>query len=149
VVQTWTHSESFEQTLARARAGDEAAFSALWRWAHPGLLRWQAVVHRDAGEDLASEVRMSVIRNLEAFGGGEREFRAWFFTIARRRAIDLARHRVRRVRTCSFDGVDDLADGQDVAGSTIGDDAVELPSACFAGSIPTRPRSSRCGSSAA
>jgi len=105
-VDTWAGPEPFAATLAAARAGDDDAFARLWRWAEPALLRWLRVVTPDGGEDVASEVWMSVIRALDGFEGGERDFRAWFFTIARRRAIDLARYRRRRPQTVTLDGVD-------------------------------------------
>jgi RNA polymerase sigma-70 factor (ECF subfamily) len=110
--------------LGGARAGDEAAFSALWRWAQPSLLRWQRVVAPAADEDLASEVWISVMRGLGSFRGGEREFRSWFFTIARRRAIDLARRRSRRPQTVSLDSVDS-PDAVDIGGALAGDAAVD------------------------
>jgi RNA polymerase sigma-70 factor (ECF subfamily) len=105
-VDTWAGPEPFACTVAAARAGDEDAFAQLWRWAHPALLRWLRVVAPEGGEDLASEVWVSVIRGLDSFHGGERDFRAWFFTIARRRAVDLARYRRRRPATVPMDGVD-------------------------------------------
>ena len=39
---------------------------------------------------------MCVVRGLSSFTGEEQAWRAWLFTTARRRAIDLARHRSRR-----------------------------------------------------
>jgi len=75
----------------------------LWRWLHPALVRWLGVVAPGGGDDVESEVWISVIRGLDSFDGGEREFRAWIFTVARRRAIDWAR---RRRATQSLDGVE-------------------------------------------
>jgi len=122
-VHAWDGKEAFEDVLARTRTDDEVAFSALWRWAQPSLLRWQAVAAPAAGEDLASDVWILVIRGLDAFRGGEPEFRAWFFTIARRRAIDLARRRRCRPPTVQLDGVDS-PDRSDLAGVVAGDAAV-------------------------
>jgi RNA polymerase sigma-70 factor (ECF subfamily) len=42
-------------------------------------------------DDIASETWLQVVRDLEAFVGGEREFRGWLFTVARHRAVDAAR----------------------------------------------------------
>ena len=105
-METWAGPEPFAATLAAARAGDEAAFAGVWRWAHPPLLRWLRVVAPDGAEDVASDVWVSVIRCLDSFDGEERDFRAWFFTIARHRAIDLARYRRRRPQTVTLEGID-------------------------------------------
>lgn len=82
--------------LAAARDGDEEAFVRVWRELHPGLLRYLRVRGEDSPEDIASETWMQVLRGLEGFVGGAPEFRAWLFTIARNRAIDAGRSRVRR-----------------------------------------------------
>jgi RNA polymerase sigma-70 factor (ECF subfamily) len=105
-VEAWAGPDSFEEALTRAASGDERAFSTLWRWANPSLLRWLRVVAPDGGEDLASEVWVSVVRALDSFQGGEPEFRAWFFTIARRRAIDSGRRRRRRPQVVGLEGID-------------------------------------------
>jgi RNA polymerase sigma-70 factor (ECF subfamily) len=102
----WAGPEPFACTVVAASEGDEEAFARLWRWAQPALLRWLRVVAPEGGEDVASEVWVSVIRGLASFHGDERDFGAWLFTIARRRAIDLARYRRRRPQTVSLDGID-------------------------------------------
>ena len=89
-----------------AQGGDERAFSALWRWLNPPLVRWLAVTAPDGGDDVASEVWVSIIRGLDVFEGDERAFRGWAFTIARRRAIDWGRRRRRRRDVPLSDGVD-------------------------------------------
>jgi RNA polymerase sigma-70 factor (ECF subfamily) len=128
-VETWAGPEPFAATLTAARAGDEHAFARLWRWAHPPLLRWLRVVAPDGAEDIASDVWVSVIRCLDSFDGEERDFRAWFFTIARHRAIDLARYRARRPQTVTLEGIDaphplDLSDA--LAGEAAVETAVAL-----------------------
>jgi RNA polymerase sigma-70 factor (ECF subfamily) len=55
---------------------------------------------------VASEVWLSVTRGLGSFTGGEDEFRGWVFTIARRRAIDSARQRLRQPRVDSLETLD-------------------------------------------
>lgn len=47
-------------------------------------------------DDLTGEVFLQVVRDLKRFEGGEREFRAWVFTIAHHRLIDDTRQRARR-----------------------------------------------------
>lgn len=103
---TWAGPGSFEDVLDSARAGDAAAFAALWRWLHPGLLRWLRVVAPGSAEDVASEVWISVTRGLAAFEGDDGNFRAWVYMIARRRSLDWIRHRRRRPTVTSLDGVD-------------------------------------------
>ena len=85
-----------DRALDGARAGDEDAFATLWRSLHPPLLRYLSVSCPDGREDVASETWFHVVRDLPAFGGGIDDFRAWLFTIARHRAIDHGRARVRR-----------------------------------------------------
>jgi RNA polymerase sigma-70 factor (ECF subfamily) len=97
---------AFDSLLEASKRGDETAFTALWRWLHPPLVRWLAVVARDDADDLASEVWLAVARALDGFEGGDQQFTAWVFTIARRRVIDGARRRARRPRSSPLDGID-------------------------------------------
>ena len=71
-------------------------FSRLWRNGNPALLRYLRVIAPGAEEDIAAETWVCVVRGLSSFTGEEQAWRAWLFTTARRRAIDLARHRSRR-----------------------------------------------------
>ena len=89
-------TEEFASLLAAAQCGNEAAFSRLWRDANPALLRYLRVIAPGAEEDVAAETWVQVVRGLRSFRGDEQAWRAWLFTTARRRAIDLARHRSRR-----------------------------------------------------
>jgi DNA-directed RNA polymerase specialized sigma24 family protein len=47
-------------------------------------------------EDVAGETWVQVVSGLRRFRGGEQDFRAWLFTIARNRAADAGRSRARR-----------------------------------------------------
>jgi len=100
--------------LHAAARGDEAAFARLWRDNQPPLVRFLRVLISEHAEDVASEVWLEVVRGLARFRGGEQEFRAWLFTIARHRLID-ARRRAARHRTAPVawlpdrPGVDDPA----------------------------------------
>jgi len=91
--------EEFADLLAAAQGGSEAAFSRLLRNANPALLRYLRVIAPGADEDIAAETWVHVVRGLASFRGDEQAWRAWLFTTARRRAIDLARHRSRRPET--------------------------------------------------
>jgi len=66
------------------------------------------VIAPGAEEDIAAEAWIQVVRGLSAFRGDEQAWRAWLFTSARRRAIDLARRRARRPEA----PLDDLTAGQ-------------------------------------
>jgi RNA polymerase sigma-70 factor, ECF subfamily len=98
--------------LARARSGDEAGFLELWRALQPRLLRYLHVLGCDDPDDVAGETWLHVVRDLHTFAGGDEDFRRWLFTVARHRAIDAARARVRRPVSSMADGLDGLADGQ-------------------------------------
>jgi RNA polymerase sigma-70 factor, ECF subfamily len=87
--------EEFAAVLAAAQDGGEAAFSVLWCDVNPALLRYLTVAAPGAAEDVAAETWVQVIRGLSGFCGDEEAWRAWLFTIARRRAIDEARRRSR------------------------------------------------------
>ena len=85
---------AFGVTLASARAGDEAAFARIFRDIQPALLRYLRVITADP-EDVAGETWVQVATGLRRFRGGEQDFRAWLFTIARNRAADAGRSRAR------------------------------------------------------
>ena len=88
--------EDFAAVLAAAQAGDEIAFSRLWRDGNPALLRYLRVLAPERAEDIASETWVRVVRGLADFRGDEMAWRAWLFTTARRRLVDDARRRARR-----------------------------------------------------
>ncbi|MEY2461518.1 MAG: polymerase sigma-70 factor, subfamily [Acidimicrobiaceae bacterium] len=83
-----TPEAGFEAVLSLAQAGDERAIGQLYRTYNPPLLRFLAGQAPAAKEDLAQDVWMSVASSLASFDGDEGQFRAWLFTIARRRTID-------------------------------------------------------------
>jgi RNA polymerase sigma-70 factor (ECF subfamily) len=87
--------DSFEEVLAAARNGEEWAVGALWRTFQPPLLRYLRGVCGGSAEDAASETWLSVGDSLPRFRGDENGFRAWLFTLGRRRAIDHSRRAAR------------------------------------------------------
>jgi RNA polymerase sigma-70 factor (ECF subfamily) len=91
-----TDERRLGRVLADARAGSDVAMRALFRDVQPRLLRFLHAMEPAVADDLASEVWMSVARGLRAFEGGPVEFRAWVFSIARRRVSE---HRRRTLRT--------------------------------------------------
>jgi RNA polymerase sigma-70 factor, ECF subfamily len=92
----------FGTVLARAQEGDEEAFAWLFRAVQPALLGYLRVIAPSGAEDVAGETWLYVVSKLASFRGDENAFRAWVFTIARRRAIDAGRARSRR-RTVPLD----------------------------------------------
>jgi RNA polymerase sigma-70 factor, ECF subfamily len=110
--------ERFPVLLAAARAGDDTAFAELWRDVHPPLLRYLRVLDWGAGEDLAAETGLEVVRALDRFRGDEPGFRAWVFTIGRHRYLDWRRAVARRPIPVDDDSpIANLAGSDDPAGA--------------------------------
>src|SRR5260221_392215 len=88
---------SFPTVLDRTREGDPEAFATLWHEYQPSLLRYLRVTtNGDTADDIASETWAAVATAITRFRGDETAFRAWLFTVARRRAVDHFRHASRR-----------------------------------------------------
>ncbi|MEV0979279.1 RNA polymerase sigma factor [Streptomyces sp. NPDC049915] len=89
--------------VARAQAGDEAAFAVAYRIVQPGLLGYlRGLVGEDA-EDVASDAWLEIARDLGRFKGDGAGFRGWTATIARHRALDHLRRRRSRPRPAALD----------------------------------------------
>lgn len=82
--------------ISAARRGAAWALAALYRDVHPRLLRYLRSREPYLADDLASQVWLEVAGGLDRFEGTEDGFRAWVFTIARRRLIDARRRAGRR-----------------------------------------------------
>ncbi len=91
-----TIGPDFDGVLTAARAGEDWAFSLLYRDVNPSLLRYLGAQAPGAAEDLASDTWLAVAGHLGSFVGGERAFRGWFFTIARHRLVQHWRDNGRR-----------------------------------------------------
>ena len=88
-----------EQTLARARGGDEHAFRAL---TDPYRRELQVHIYRIVGsvhdaEDLLQETLLDAWRGLEGYEG-RASLRAWLYRIATNRSLDALRARGRRAK---------------------------------------------------
>jgi len=94
---------TFDELLPAVQRGDERAVEWLFVQLQPRLLRFLVAQESRAADDIAGEVWLAVATRIGQFEGGWSDFRAWFFTIARRRLADYRRTAVRR-RTDVVDG---------------------------------------------
>jgi RNA polymerase sigma-70 factor (ECF subfamily) len=87
---------AFGDLVERAQAGDEEAWTVLYR-RYAGPVRGY-VAMRGASEpdDLVGEVFVQLARGLRRFEGGEPEFRSWLFMVAHNRVIDERRRAGRK-----------------------------------------------------
>ncbi|MCL4433267.1 MAG: RNA polymerase sigma factor [Actinobacteria bacterium] len=85
----------FGQALALARQGDNEGVSWLYDTYHPSLLRYLKWEEPREAADIEGDVWLAVAQNLKRFKGDQQHFKAWLFTIARRRVIDERRKRSR------------------------------------------------------
>lgn len=103
----------FEAVLAAAQEGQEWAVTVLFRDLQPRLLRFLRAQEPRVADDVAAEVWLAVASGIGGFSGDEPGFRAWVFTIARRRLIDHARRAVRRRTDVSESGVFERLEASD------------------------------------
>lgn len=82
--------------LAGAVAGQRDGFEALYLAFQPSLSAYFRAHEPRVADDLASDTWMSVARGIARFVGDSAGFRAWLFTIARRRLADHRRAAARR-----------------------------------------------------
>lgn len=101
--------EELTAALARARTGDEAAFTVLYRTVQPKVLRYLQVLLRSdpdptaAAEDVAAETWLQIVRDLPSFSGDGPDFRAWSATVARHRAMDHHRRAAARPKSADLE----------------------------------------------
>lgn len=88
--------EPAPRALERARRDDPDAWTELYRWLSPQVLGYLRARGASEPEDVLGEVFVQAVRDLGSFEGGERDFRAWVFSIAHHRLIDEARRMARR-----------------------------------------------------
>lgn len=111
----------FPAVLAAARAGDDVAMGILFRDLHPRLLRYLHGQEARTAEDLAGEVWLAVAHGLRTFDGDAVGFRAWVFSIARRRVADHRRRGIRRAtHPVAPEALVDLAGSDDPARTAVG-----------------------------
>jgi RNA polymerase sigma-70 factor (ECF subfamily) len=110
--------DEFGELLVAAQAGDERAFTALFRRTNPVVVRYLTVLSdADAAQDFAAETWIAALRNFATFSGDERAFRGWLLTIARARWVDGVRRQYRRPELVTDELPDAVTpDAADVAG---------------------------------
>jgi RNA polymerase sigma-70 factor (ECF subfamily) len=86
----------FESLLVAAREGEGSALTELYRALYPRIVRYASAVEPAEAEDVACDAWLDVVRGLGRFQGDEAGLRAFAFTIARRRLLDLRRRHARR-----------------------------------------------------
>jgi RNA polymerase sigma-70 factor (ECF subfamily) len=87
---------SFAGVIGAARSGEQWAAEVLFVDLQPRLLRFLRSVEPRMADDLAGEVWLAMAQGLPSFAGDLSGFRAWVFSIARRRLADFRRTAVRR-----------------------------------------------------
>lgn len=88
--------ERFPQVLSAAKEGADWAWTELYHEFAPGLLRFLRASGAPEPEDALGDSFVQLVRNLPSFTGDERAFRAWVFTVARSRLVDVWRAGGRR-----------------------------------------------------
>jgi RNA polymerase sigma-70 factor (ECF subfamily) len=86
----------FQDMLIAAREGEGWALTQLYRAVYPRFVRYAMAVAPSDAHDIAADAWLDIARSLDRFRGDEQAFRAWAFTIARRRLLDLQRSHARR-----------------------------------------------------
>jgi RNA polymerase sigma-70 factor, ECF subfamily len=105
--------------LSAPSLSDPETFRSLYRAIQPGLLRYLRVLAGPDAEDVAAEAWLHVARDLRTFTGDDDGFRGWVTTIARHRAVDLARRRGRRPALVSVSDLPDMAGADDTSDAAI------------------------------
>ena len=78
----------FDEVLAAAREGEGWALTQLYRAVYPRFVRYASAVAPGDAHDVAADAWLDIARSLDRFRGDEAAFRAWAFTIARRRLLE-------------------------------------------------------------
>jgi RNA polymerase sigma factor (sigma-70 family) len=100
-------SQNFIAVLGAARVGDNRAWAQIYQEYAPAIAGYFRGRRTRDPDNLTGEVFLSIVRNLHSFSGGEREFRAWIFTVARSRLIDDHRRTLRKPEVSSKQPVPD------------------------------------------
>jgi RNA polymerase sigma-70 factor, ECF subfamily len=110
---TGVEAAGFDARLRAAQGGDGDAWASLYHDVAPlvvGYLRAQRLADP---EDVAGEVLLEVVRDLDRFEGDASHFRSWVLAITHHRLLDARRHEARRPRLATTDDVDVAATSRD------------------------------------
>ena len=77
-------------TIARAKAGEEAALIDIYEWYRPRILRFMRyrIRNRETAENLTTDVFLRMLQHLQDFRFQNSTFQAWLFQIARNLVVD-------------------------------------------------------------
>jgi RNA polymerase sigma-70 factor (ECF subfamily) len=114
--------EGFESALAAAKAGEEWAWTALYRHLAGPVQGYLRLRGAPDPEDLTSETFLQVAKGIHSFEGDEAAFRSWVFVIAHRRLIDERRKAFRRPLPAGT--TDEAPDPDDFRGGDVEDEAM-------------------------
>lgn len=95
---------SFDDLIAAARSGDAVAWTDLYHEVAPLLIGYLRAQRLPDPEDIAGEVMLEVVRDLERFTGDRSGFRSWVLAIAHHRLLDARRRDQRRPATPTAPG---------------------------------------------
>ncbi|MFP5359844.1 MAG: RNA polymerase sigma factor [Actinomycetes bacterium] len=107
-----TLGHGFESVLAAARAGEQWAWSAIYRDLAGPVRGYLAGRGSPEPEDEAAETFFHVAKGIASFDGDESAFRSWVFSIAHRRMVDAHRKAGRRPKVADTE-LTDLAESAD------------------------------------
>jgi RNA polymerase sigma factor (sigma-70 family) len=95
--------DGFDAHLALARDGDPSAWAELYQEVAPVVVGYLRAQRLPDPEDVAGEVMLEVVRDLDRFEGDRDGFRSWALAIAHHRLLDARRRIARRPSPTSID----------------------------------------------
>lgn len=93
------HRGDFDAQLAAARRGDATAWTELYHEVAPLVIGYLRAQRLPDPEDVAGEVLLEVVRDIDRFEGDAPRFRSWVLAIAHHRLLDARRRDQRRPAT--------------------------------------------------
>ncbi len=103
--------DGFGAILSAAQRGEAEAFEHLYLSLRTRLAAFVGARGVTEVEDVVSETFLGAFRSMSTYRGGEAEFRAWLFRIARNKVADWFRSQGRRPATVAFPEGFDLPAG--------------------------------------
>lgn len=86
----WKSEGPTNGTIARAKAGEEAALIDLYEWYRPRIFRFMhyRIGSKEKAENLTTEVFLRMLQHLPDFRFQNSSFQGWLFQIARNLVVD-------------------------------------------------------------